>query len=173
MQVFNFNPGDQVKYLSKEYVVDSAIDLQKVLIVNPLDNTSIEVSISDLEPISNNKGSFRELSLITEQEWQIARSREQILKPLMKEAIFTTSMAQEVGKNLGLKERQVYNLVKKYRENHYELLSLVPKIRNKHWKGRIKSDLENIINQEIKKLYLNNQRIKSSKIVEHRFSQAV
>jgi hypothetical protein len=64
MQVFN--PGDQVKYLSEEYIVESAIDLQKVLIVNPVDHTSMEVSISNLQPISNNKGSFRELSLLAD-----------------------------------------------------------------------------------------------------------
>ena len=167
MRGFNFNPGDRVKYLNQEYLVKTAINLQKVLIINPVENYSLEVKISDLEPINSKNNAFnRELSLIPEGQWQEAVNRETLLKPLMKNPVLTQQMAQKVGKQLGLRQRQVYNLVKQYREGSYTLLSLLPKAKNKGCKGRIRSELEEIIQDEIKTLYLSKQRIRKSKIVE-------
>lgn len=168
MMVVSFNPGDKVKYLEQEYLVKAAIDLQKVLIVNIVNNLELEAKISDLTPAVAEKSSItRELSLITAEEWQVAKNREKILKSLAKEAVCTSLMAQKAGKQLGLSQRQIYNLIKIYRASGYELLSLIPnKTNGGKGKSRIKSDLEYIIDFEIRNLYLSKQKIKSSKLVE-------
>lgn len=168
MRVVSFNLGDKVKYLEQEYLVKAAIDLQKVLLVNIINNVEIEAKISELTPAYEEKHSFtKDLSLITEQEWQIARDREKILKPLARKSVCTSAMAKKAGKKLKLTERQIYNLVKNYRANNYKLLSLIPnRTDGGKGKSRIDRDLEDIIELEIRKLYLHKQQLKKSTIVE-------
>ena len=168
MKDFSFNPGDRVMYLDREYIVKSAVDLQKVLIFSPNKNTSIEVNVSDLEPINSKAvNSARELSLISERAWEIAKDREKVLKPLIKKPFCTLQMAKKASKKLGLKERQFYNLVKIYQESGCKLVSLVPRTTNGgEGKRRIKKELEDIINTVVRKFYLKDQRFKASKIIE-------
>lgn len=168
MKDFSFNPGDRVMYLDREYIVKSAVDLQKVLICTPNKNTSIEVSVSDLGSINSKVvHSTRELSLISERDWEIAKDREKVLKPLIKKPFCTLQIAKKASKKLGLKERQFYNLVKIYRESGCKLVSLVPRTTSGgEGKGRINKDLEDIINTVIRNFYLKDQRLKASKVIE-------
>lgn len=58
-----------------------------------------------------------DLSLIAEQEWNEARRRAFVLRPLVEFKHCPRNRAHEVAVELGLSERQVYRLIQRLRES--------------------------------------------------------
>jgi len=165
----NFAVGNKISYEGEVYSIKQGLDLHYVLLEEPVSGVTVVAKICNIKPVEeslNNNKPHQELTLISAQDWEIAKYRESIIKPLVKQrGIF--QQAKQVGKLLNITERQVYNLVNRYRASGYQLLSLVPEqSKGGVGKGRLVQELEQIINHTIKKLYLNTQKVKISKIIE-------
>ncbi len=170
MDELNIVPGNNVIYQKQHYQIKSILDLERVLLVNPIQGNTVVAEISLLElptTIQPLVAKSYDLSTISEENWQIAKQREEVLAPLAKASICTYKQIQKVGKILKLKRRQVYYLLNNYRTSGYKLGSLVPKKTcGGLGKSRLNEEIEQVISSVIKKLYLSPQKIKVSAIIE-------
>lgn len=166
----NFTIGNKISYEGKVYSIKQRLDLHHLLLEEPESGATIVAKICNIKDIednfNNNFNQHQELTLISTEDWEIAKYRESIIKPLVKQRGILQQI-KEVKKLLKLTERQVYNLVNRYRSSGYKLLSLVPEqSQGGVGKSRIDQELDQIIEQAIKKLYLNNQKVKISRVIE-------
>lgn len=167
----NFAIGNKITYEGKVYIIKQWLDLHHVLLEEPLRDATVVAKICNINAIEDNFNNsinqHQELTLISAEDWEIAKYRESIIKPLVTQNRGLLQKIKEVSKLLKLTERQVYNLVNRYRSNGYRLLSLVPEqSQGGAGKSRIDQELEQIIEQTIKKLYLSKQKLKISRVIE-------
>lgn len=164
-------PGNSVLYQEQNYQIKAVLDLQRVLLVNPIEGKTVVADICLLElPTTTQLSSTKchyDLSTISEKYWQIAKKREEVLAPLAKASICTSQQIQKASKFLKLKRRQIYYLLNSYRASGYKLGSLVPKKTcGGVGKSRLNEEIEQVISSVIKQLYLTPQKLKVSAIIE-------
>lgn len=170
-----FKPGDPVFYEGKAYQIKTPLTLEKVLLVDEATQNTITAKLSELSVYNttsslnkNETTSFEhyELAQIPEKIWQLAKQRKAIIHPL---AIGTCRrvQAQAAAEKLNLSERQVYKLIKRYRNSNFQLQVLIPgKRTGGKGKGRLSQEIEAIIRSAIDDIYLTKQQIKISAVTE-------
>lgn len=172
MKEFAFTVGSEVTYQGQAYRVKSPISLERVRLEHITNYQETTAKISDLSPaIDARKRDAREnltdLVMISEADWEEAKRRETILKPLSQQTTCSLDEAKQAAKELGLSWRQIYNLLKRYREYDEELLALIPhQSLGGKGKPRIQLIAEKIIQDVIIDGYLPQQRTKACRIVE-------
>jgi len=165
-------PGSKVLYRGQSYRILSPVNLEHVLLENLATHEQTTAKIIDLKPSSNcSKSNARknvtDLVLISNQDWKEAKRRKVVLHQLLEKEKCTLDEVKQASKQLGLAWRQVYNLLKRYRDYDQQLLALIPKkpTGGKH-KPRIPFITEKIINDIIKDKFLSRQRIQISLVAE-------
>ena len=104
---------------------------------------------------------------INDKKWEIGKERVEIIKNLSAKNICSKASILDAANKLKLSERYVFKLIKKYRQSQEMLSSLIPsKPTGGKGKSRISEELELIIDQVIKKLYLTSQKVNAARIVE-------
>lgn len=168
----SLNNGAEVGYLNKIWVIKSPINLEQVLLENPLSGEKIIAQISDLIPpisednkiTSENKS---DISVIPETTWELALQRREIIDPLAKQPRYVSRDIKAASQKLNLTTRQIYNLIYKYQISGYQLSALIPSTPSGGRGGsRLSKAVEQIIQDVISELYLSRQRIKASHIIE-------
>jgi putative transposase len=168
----NLYVGGKVLQGGTIFRVKGILDLENVLL-EPLDKTGAFVGkIEELEPIAEGSGEQStaragDLLSIPKRDWDQAKKREMVLAPLLKKAVCTLPEAETAAKELSLTYRQIYNLLKRYRNSGGNLRALLPeKPGVKQGKSRISGELEQIIRASIEDTYLTDQKNKISRVVE-------
>lgn len=164
--------GQEVAYHGERYRIQSPIDLEFVVLENMATHEKITAKIAELEPEvdlkkSNIRNNTTDLVLIADEDWEEAKRRETVLKPLATNKNCPLEAAKNAGKELGLSWRQIYNLLKRYRDFDQELLALIPQKSNGgRGKARIQFIAEQIIKDIVDSRFLTNQRVQISLIAE-------
>ena len=171
MTKLTFEMDTPVLYKNKLYLVKSPINLTQLLLVDVESGDVLAANICDLKTnsltpsISSSEQS--KFLTISNLEWDEAKRREAILEPLSKLSMCPVAMANEAAHKLNLSVRQIYTLINRYRNSDFQLLSLLPyQPTGGKNKGRIATELEEIIQKVIKECYLTKQKLKVSVIVE-------
>lgn len=172
-QELSLKNGDQVNYQEKIWVIKAPVNLEKVLLENPLSGEKIIAPISDLVPpimdedkisVDQNKP---DISIISETTWQLALQRRAIIDPLAKQARFLSKDIKQASQQLSLTSRQIYNLIRKYQISGCEMSSLIPaKPSGGRGGSRLPKGVEQIIQDVIGELYLSPQKLKASLVIE-------
>lgn len=168
---FNLSVGTRVLYGDMIFKVKGVLDLENLLL-EPLDEKEAFVcKIEAVEPVDclSGKGVARtgDLLSIPEKDWAQARRREIVLASLLEKSVCTLSEAKMAANELSLTYRQVYNLLKRYRDSGSNLRALLPEKRGiKQGKSGISKELEQIIQIAIEEIYLTDQKNKISRVVE-------
>ena len=100
----NFAVGNKISYEGKVYSIKQGLDLHHVLLEEPTSGVTVLAKICNIKPVeeSLNNKLHQELTLISTKDWEIAKYRESIIKPLVKQrGIF--QQAKQVGKLLNIK----------------------------------------------------------------------
>lgn len=154
--------NQKVFYNNEEYIVIKAINYYTVLIQSADNqNNQLEVLVEQLssQPTLNKVI----LDSISDEEWNIAEQRYEIIKDLL----FVSRTKQEVielAKKHNLAYTTIYRWIKQYEETEQKS-SLVPKTKKRGKSGsRLDPNIEAIILDTIEELYLNKQRYSFSKI---------
>ncbi|PZM77181.1 MAG: transposase [Candidatus Melainabacteria bacterium] len=97
--------------------------------------------------------------LLTDREWIWAKKRSEVIAPLAQEEVVGLTAAEEAAAMLGISSRQVYRLVKRYRMGQ-GLVTDMARSSPPGGKGksRISPEVEVIIAEVLKSLYLSRQR---------------
>lgn len=102
----------------------------------------------------------------SEQAWAEAKRREAIIAPLAAMAVVPADAAREAAATLGLTQRTVYALLKRYRASGGLLASLAPnRPSGGRGKGRLPAAAERIISTTIAEMYLTRQRRRVEDVV--------
>jgi putative transposase len=92
--------------------------------------------------------------------WAEARRRADVIGPIATQETVSSTVAAEAALKLGVTERTVYNLVKRWRESAGSFLSLIPAASNGgKGQSRLPPELECIVSSVISAMYLSKQRI--------------
>lgn len=107
-----------------------------------------------------------DLSLIAEQEWNEARRRAVVLRPLVEFKHCPRNRAHEAAVELGLSERQVYRLIQRLRESGGELTALLPGGSNGgRGKQRLAAPREKLLHRLIAEIFLTRQKRSAADLV--------
>jgi putative transposase len=170
---FSLTPGSQVSFQGEKYLIKLLLSLDTLMIEKISDHSQKHAKVSELSPIHYGEEQSQSITkqnrteLVSSEDWEIAKYRESIIKPLSKLSTCSLSLAEDAGKQLGLSWRQIYKLLQRYRSSGNKIASLLP---NKSSGGKNKSRLnkivESIIKATIEEYYLNTQKNKISFVVE-------
>lgn len=173
MDILSFEPDKEYLYQGKLHRIKSTISLDTVLLceINTGENCTVKINeltspdASPSEPKATPLPTM-ELTLVSSDDWKKAKEREAIIKPLTL-TICTRAQADAAGQRLGLSTRQIYNLIKRYRDSGYQLRGLLfPKKSGGKGKTRLSNEVEVVIQFVIQDKYLSKQQIKTSIIIE-------
>ena len=107
-----------------------------------------------------------DLSLIAEQEWNEARRRAVVLRPLVEFKRCPRNRAHEAAVELGLSERQVYRLIQRLRESGGELTALLPGGSNGgRGKQRLAAPREKLLHRLVAEIFLTRQKRSAADLV--------
>jgi len=109
--------------------------------------------------LSNNPIEEKGLLTSSDDEWEKARLRHSVISSLAKEEYVNWVLADEAALKLGISRRQVYNLLKRFR-NGNDLITdmLLNKSYGGKGKGRLPIATEQVIQGVLQSLYLNKQK---------------
>lgn len=108
----------------------------------------------------------RGLLTLSEEAWNEARRRAEVIIPLAAQAHLPRSKAEEAAKHLGLSIRQIYKLVRRFKNSAGLLTDLVPRASTGgRGKTRINSSVEEIVSGAIKDFYLSRQKPSVAKLM--------
>lgn len=166
------NVGEQVMFSGKIFTVKNLLSLTEVLLKSP-DGDVVSAPVSELLPhtqqmkVDRNKHNV-DVSTVSNEQWQLLLQRELIIQPLALKSQCSRAEAVSAGKKLGLRQRQVYHLIKTYKNSEQQILSLLPKQSDGgKGKNRISAEQNVIIQSAIDNVYLTKQRNKISTVVEN------
>jgi len=169
--------GAQVLYQGQIYTIKSPINLHKLLLIDHKQNTLI-AKIKDLSPvindnIDNNPRSdlpkaipAHNLLDLPAKAWEQLTIRERLLHRLLEQRS-SLKLVKEIANELNLKWRQVYNLARKYKQAGGNLSAVT--IKNNQGgknKSRLLPVVEMLLQDAIKELYYDRQKLKPSVVVE-------
>lgn len=163
---------DSVIYRDKIYSIKSPISLKEVLLEDIKTGKQVAAKIIDLIPVDDNstpdaRENITDLTLISDEDWKVAEQREAILSPLADKPKCSLKEAQYAAMKLNISWRQVYNLIKRYRDYDHQILALLPQQpTGGKGRSRLTATVEQIIQNAIEDRYLTTQQIKISLVVE-------
>ncbi len=170
--ITSFAPGEKFLFNGKLCRIQSALSLDTVLLSIVESGESCTAKIHELTRPDSPQINLEmlhahiDLALISDDDLQKAKQREEIIKPLSQISC-ARDQAVIAAKKLNLSARQVYKLIQRYRESNYQLRSLIiVKKSGGKGKSRISNNLESIIQSVIQEKYLSKQQIKISIVVE-------
>jgi putative transposase len=122
----------------------------------------VEDDVSELIRMSNSQDLIEENGTIrlSDAVWAEARRRADVIRTIAAQENVAAIVAAEAAQKLGLSERTIYRLVRRWRESGGSLPALVPTspIGGKG-KGRLSENVERIIIAAISDFYLSKQRV--------------
>lgn len=160
-------PGKKVSREGKNYRIAEVFNLSKVILVDESTGETLETKAESLLPpleVEPRKCD-EELMLISEEAWETANKRYEVIKPLVNKGGRTRDQVIERAQAHDLHVNTVYLWLRSY-EGSGLLTSLLPKTRSD--KGAIKGDqiVEEIIKEAIATEYLTKQKKIVRKVID-------
>ena len=164
--------GSIVKKDKQKYRITDIVNFQKAVGTNLDTNRSKLLNIDELMPIDDpelEKKLSKDDSEITDQQWQIAQKRFEIISPIINSS--SRLVIEQIADQQGVHYTTIYNWLRDYRKSN-SISSLLPSKRG--WtpkKSRLPKKIEEIINKGIDDFYLTTQRPAISKVIDYIISQ--
>lgn len=164
--------GNLVTYHGDIYEIVRPYSLNEMVVKNVKTEEQIIAKINELQSAKNNEEgaadaiSASDLLFIKDACWAEAKKREKLISPYASQEC-SSGEAIKIASKLRISKRQVYNLIKKYRNSGKKLTSLLPPApsggKNKSRLARV---LDDLICSIMQKMYLTKQQYKASVIVQ-------
>lgn len=168
MTTVDLNPGAVLTLEKRRVRVKALISLDAVLVEDCETGITNVVEISRFRPkvIYSDLKPAADLSSWSDAEWDEARRREAVIKPLTEMSRRPASVIEEAGVQLSLSRRQIYQLIRAYRVVG-NLTALIPrKSSGGRGKPRLRQEIETIIAATINEVFLTKQKPKKETVVE-------
>ena len=164
----DLSEGNLVQHADTVYRIERQLDFESVTAKAVESGRAAVLRIAELEPAAFDGEPVskpRSLDAISEKEWEIARGRYAIIKPLVKMPRFSRADVQRRAEEFGRDQSTLYRWIQRYIAFE-DVSTLVPVPRG--WaKGhtRIPAHTEAVINEVIEDYYLTKQRPSARKTV--------
>ena len=107
-----------------------------------------------------------DISTFSDEAWQEARRRAQMIRPLAARERCPRLLVRAAALDLGLSERQVYTLVRRFRAGDGELAALVPAVSSGgRGSTRTSQAQEDLLHDLIHSVYLSPQRLSAEAFI--------
>ncbi|MEE9573895.1 MAG: Mu transposase C-terminal domain-containing protein [Candidatus Neomarinimicrobiota bacterium] len=174
MDVLYLTSGREFLYKEKLCRLKKPLSLDKVLveIISTGEDKAVEIKslqYPDQQSCPNEKKHIKatDAQLIDDDIWACAQERKTVIDHLLKQGKYSKKQVIIAAKELGVRWRQMYNLLKLYQENNYSLSSLIPqKSSGGKQRSRLSGAVESIMQSTIEEMFLSSQRHRISKIIE-------
>jgi len=153
-------PGSHVKWHEELYIIIDLIDLQKAVLKHIQNKGLLVAPLSELQQDQKDNYDIRgDLPLISDEDWQQAWERYQLIFPLLEKgtASRTIEEVKKVAEQAGKNHVTIYRWLKNY-ESSGRVSSLLRKTRSDVDSKRLLPETETIIDEIIKEFHLTKQR---------------
>lgn len=161
MKKLHLTKGSTVYHLNRKAEVDRSVDFSSIIIkyLDTMEHKVVQLDELSSGPNKNEKEKSNHIVEFTEKQWDVAKKRLEIIKPLL-HANRTTKEVNEIASKHNIHPSTIYRWLTLY-ERASELSILVPKYTERGGKGttRIREETELIINKVIQDLYLHKQKL--------------
>jgi putative transposase len=159
----HLQPGAYVSIGAQRFRITQVIDLETVLIEDVETGQARPVKIRELQPEGVSpqtpvKAQSVELIEITDQDWQQAHERFEIIRPLLDDPECTRAKVQAQAESVGRHPATLYRWLEQYRRGG-RVSMLVPTKRGMdHGRSRLDPEVEAVLSATIDEVYLNSQK---------------
>lgn len=161
-EVVNVQPGATVEVGGKRYIITHLLDMENVLGREPGVNKSARLRICDLTPVTHYRADEEqpdtELSLVSDEDWQEANRRYQIIRPLLGEHRRTKEGVVEQARGAGVHISTLYRWLDAYERSGLVSALLPGKRGYPQGKMRLSTEVEAIVSATIEDFYLHKQK---------------
>lgn len=161
----SLKPGSTVRHGESLYVITDTVDLNTVR-AQPADGgPSKFLNVHELKPIGAEPKKIVDVEDITENDWRIAGERFEAIKPLLDLSARTRAEVEARARETGVSTPTLYRWLTCYLD-FPAIVSLVPGRRGwREKKGRLRADVEAVIDDVIQKYFLTPQRRSATKTI--------
>lgn len=166
--MLSLRKGSKVFYQNEEYEIINPVNLQNVLARNLKTSDIVKLPVSGLSHPPADKPLTVNVPIegVREKDWEIAKQRFEIIKPLIK-PYRTKKELKEISDKTGISVSTLYLWIDRYSKTG-TLISLVPNYTEKGGKGKSRLDpqVEKIIDDFVNNEYLTKQKKSVVKVAE-------
>lgn len=165
--MLQLQPGTAVIYQSRLHRISHVLDLDEVLLTDEETNQVSHAKVGALEAVVGNTQTVNrpDLLLVLDKDWQEAKRRYEIIRPLLDKADRSRQDVAERGKAYGHHTNTLYDWIRRYEDSHL-LTALLPRIRSDKGTTKLTAEIETIIETVIESEYLTKQRKSQQKVCD-------
>ncbi|MCG9053511.1 Mu transposase C-terminal domain-containing protein [Laribacter hongkongensis] len=165
--LLQLQPGTAVVYQNRLHRITHVLDLDEVLLVDEETNQVSHAKVGALEAVVGGTQSVArpDLVQVLDKDWEEAKRRYEIIRPLLDKADRSRQDVTERGKACGLHTNTLYEWIRRYEDSHL-LTSLLPRIRNDKGSTKLTQEVETIIQAVVESEYLTKQRKSQQKVCD-------
>jgi len=170
MSPFKLNKGIKFLYKGEVYTLIKVLDMSTVFAKKSDTEETVKIPISEMEFIdeidNNDYESKIDTEIISDKEWEIAKERFEIIKPLIKPDRTKKEIA-EISEKYKIHISTIYRWINLYEKSGGLLSSLIPNYKSRGGKSkkRIAEEVEKLMDFYIKNVYLSRDRKPNKKRV--------
>ena len=159
----HLQPGAYVFINEQRFRITQVMDLETVLIEDVETGQARPVKIRELQsegmsPQTSVQAQSVELVEITDQDWQQAHERFEIIRPLLNDSDCTRAKVQAQAESVGRHPATLYRWLEQYRRGG-RVSTLAPTKRGmNHGQSRLDPEVEAVLSATIDEVYLNTQK---------------
>lgn len=161
MGLLKLEIGEKVLYNGKNSIISKIIDIDTVSIEEIEKNIFHTINVSALEPPVNYEAE-RQLQSLNNKEWIIASRRLEIIKSLINKKT-NRLLIDSIAKENNVSRSSIYRWLERY--NKYQTTSSLAPTKRKYNKSRLAIEVDQIIYENIKKVYLNKSRHSINRLI--------
>ncbi|WP_300978661.1 Mu transposase C-terminal domain-containing protein [Flavobacterium sp.] len=164
MDIIHLTKGEKVIYNNAEVVITRLNTVETVTIEEVSSGINHLVHVRDLKPIFKRKDKLDDINILSDQKWELAQRRFEIIKPLL-ESTRNLELVKKISNESKISVATLYRWIKLYKD--YGTISAIlgkPKTGGKG-DSRLDTEQEEIIKKYLKSTYLNNSRTSKNKTI--------
>lgn len=165
--MLQLQPGTAVIYQNRLHRITHVLDLDEVLLVDEETNQTSHAKVSALEAaVGNAQPANRpELLQVLDKDWEEAKRRYEIIRPLLDKPDRSRQDVTERGKLFGHHTNTLYEWIQRYDDSHL-LTALLPRTRSDKGTTKFSPEIETIIQAVVESEYLTKQRKSQQKVCD-------
>lgn len=167
MTTLDLSPGAMVWLDGQQVRVVGPAGIDRIMVDDGSGIQTVAVAVLSAHPSGDvNSDNAPDLAVIPKVDWDLARRREEVIKPLMEFPRRPTVVVEEAAQRLGCSVTMVYRLLSRYVADPRTTTLLPQKRGKRRGMQMVPEDAERIMAATIDEFYLTRQKIKGKSVAD-------